>query len=154
MRSVDEIPGLDSETKEILYKDSGAWSAVTLTNGLKHVIILNPSHSGGRVASDLMHELSHLIIGHKPGRVDITEDGTLILNTYAKNQEDEANWLAGCLLLPRDALVAALRSNCGVEEIANQYGASMAMVEYRLNVTGAGLQLGRRRALARNSMRR
>lgn len=52
-----------------------------------------------------MHELARLIVGHRPGRVDITEDGALLLNKYDKQQEDEANWLAGCLLLPRPALL-------------------------------------------------
>lgn len=59
---------------------------------------------GGRPASDLMHELAHIIIGHEPARVDVTEDGALIWNSHDQRQEDEANWLSGCLLLPREAL--------------------------------------------------
>jgi hypothetical protein len=46
-----------------------------------------------------MHELAHVIIGHEPARVDVTEGGSLILNTYNREQEDEADWLAGCLSL-------------------------------------------------------
>lgn len=63
-------------------------------------------HRNGRLASDIMHELAHLIIGHEPARVDVTEDGLLILNTFSQKQEDEAKWLSGCLLLPRPALLA------------------------------------------------
>jgi hypothetical protein len=34
------------------------------------------------------------------------------LRTYNKDQEDDANWLAGCILLPREALLYARR--CGI----------------------------------------
>ena len=93
-----------------------------------------------------MHELSHIIIGHKPGRVDITEDGSLILNTYDKTQEDEATWLAGCLLLPREALLWAVRQALSTAETTQRYGVSVQMLEYRLNVTAVRLQVRRRRA--------
>ena len=41
--------------------------------------------------------------------IDITEDGFLILNTFDRDQEDEAPWLPGCLPPPRDALVSIRR---------------------------------------------
>lgn len=146
VRSVDEVPDLDAESRDVLASDSGSWSAVTITNGARHVVILNSAHSAGRSASDLMHELAHVLIGHEPSRVDITEDGSLILNTYGKAQEDEANWLAGCLLLPRDALLSIVRRGLAVDAAAAEYGASVPMVEYRLNVTAVHLQLRRGRS--------
>ena len=42
-----------------------------------------------------MHELAHVIIGHTPARVDVTEDGALILNTYDRQQEDEGTPSSG-----------------------------------------------------------
>jgi hypothetical protein len=146
VHTADEVPGLDRESRSVLSGDSDGWSAVTITDGVKHVIILNSAHSVGRSASDLMHELSHIIIGHSPGRVDITEDGSLILNTYDKAQEQQANWLAGCLLLPREALLWILREGLSREAAAQRYGVSVQMLEYRLNVTAVRLQIRRRRA--------
>lgn len=146
VRSVDEVPDLDQESRSALAMDSGGWSAVTLTDGIRHVVILNSLHSAARSASDLMHELAHLMIGHEAGRVDITEDGSLILNTYDRTQEDEANWLAGCLLLPRDALLWILKRGLSLDAAAREYGASTQMMEYRLNVTAVRLQIGRQRA--------
>jgi hypothetical protein len=55
-----------------------------------------------------MHETAHIIIGHDPARVDVTEDGLLILSSHNKQQE-EAKWLSGCLLLPREALLLIRR---------------------------------------------
>lgn len=146
---IEEVPGLDTRVLHtLLHEDPDSWSAVTITNGRKSVIILNSSHSGGRPASDLMHELAHVIIGHTPARVDVTEDGALILNTYDRQQEDEANWLAGSLLLPRDALMWIRKQRLDLHAAAREYGVSVQMLQYRLNVTGVDYQLrgGRTRA--------
>lgn len=149
VHSVDEVPGLDGDSLSTLLADSDGWSAVTMTDGVRHVVILNSSHSAGRSSSDLMHELSHIILAHKPGRVDVTEDGALILNTYDRKQEDEANWLAGCLLLPRQALLWIVRQGLASEESARRYRVSEQMLSYRLNVTAVSMQARRRRALIR-----
>src|SRR5207244_2906081 len=94
-------------------------------------------------ASDLMHELSHLLLGHKAARVDITEDGSLMLNTFDRAQEEEANWLAGALLLPREALVFICKSYTDLKRAAKEYGVSMEMLTYRLQVTAVQKQLQR-----------
>lgn len=116
---------------------------MTLTVGSKDLIILNPAHSGGRPASDLMHEVAHLLMGHKPARVYVSEDGLLMLDTYDRVQEEEARWLAGCLLLPREALVFIRRGNMDLRTAAEKYGVSLDMLQYRLNVTGVDRQLRR-----------
>jgi len=150
IHGVDEVPNLDPRAiQTLLYDDPDSWSAVTITNGRQNVIIFNSSHRGGRPASDLMHELAHVIIGHEPARVDVTEDGSLILNTYNRDQEDEANWLAGCLLLPRDALLWIKHQGLEPREAAKQYGVSVAMLHYRVNVSGVEQQLQRTRASIR-----
>lgn len=146
VHSLDGVPALDDESRQIFLGESGGWSAVTLTNGRKTVVVLNSAHSAARSASDLMHELAHLLIGHQAGRIDITEDGALILNTFDRLQKEEATWLAGCLLLPREALLWTLQQKLEPEAAAQRYGASLAMFNYRLNVTGAEQQVRLRAA--------
>jgi hypothetical protein len=143
--TVDQVPGLDRGTTDVLLGREGldSWSAVTITDGSKNIVILNSGHSRGRSASDLTHELAHIIIGHKPGRVDITEDGALMLNTYERQQEDEANWLSGCLLLPRPALLWLTRQRFDSRSAARHFGVSVDMLQYRLRVTGVANQVGR-----------
>lgn len=142
----EEVPGVDDDTLRILLtEDSDSWSAITVSVGTRDLIIVNSSHTGGRPASDLTHELSHLLIGHQPARVDITEDGLLILNTYDKAQEEEANWLAGCLLLPREALFEIRRRNLGEVAASGEYAVSVAMLRFRFNVSGVDFQLKRAR---------
>ena len=142
----EEVPGLDADTLQVLLtEDPDSWSAITVSVGARDLIIVNSSHSGGRPASDLTHELSHILIGHEPARVDITEDGLLILNSYDKTQEEEANWLSGCLLLPREALFAIRRRRLTDTVAAREYGVSVAMLRFRLNVSGVDFQLKRAR---------
>jgi Zn-dependent peptidase ImmA (M78 family) len=148
VRGVEEVPQLDAPSRRILlHQDPDSWSAVTITDGSRSVVILNSTHSRGRSASDLMHELAHLIIGHRPGRVDLTEDGALMLNTYDRQQEDEANWLAGCLLLPRPALLWLRKRRLSLADATLHFGVSMDMLQYRLRVTGVDHQFKRTVAL-------
>jgi hypothetical protein len=140
----DQIPGIDPGSLRVLLRDEpGSWSAVTISEGSRHVIVLNSAHSGGRPASDLMHELAHILLGHTPARVDVSEDGLLMLNTYDRQQEDGAGWLAGCLLLPRVGLEWIHQQGLELKVEARRYGVSLAMLQYRLKVTGVERQFGR-----------
>lgn len=138
------IPGLSEESLGVLLRNDGktasCWSAVTLVVGTKVAVILNSSHPPARQASDLAHELAHRIRGHKTQEVDVTEDGLMLLKSYDKLQEDEADWLAGCLLLPREALLAIKRQGLDEAAAASKYGVSPRMLNYRLSCTGVNRQ--------------
>jgi hypothetical protein len=142
----EKVPGLDAESlRVLLHDDPESWSALTVTVGSACAIVLNSVHSGGRPASDLMHELAHILANHIPARLDITSDGLLILNTYDKQQEEEAAWLAGALLLPRVALELIYRQRVDPSEAAERYGISLSMFQYRVRMTGIERQFPRRR---------
>jgi Zn-dependent peptidase ImmA (M78 family) len=67
----------------------------------------------------------------------------IALRTHNKEQEDEANWLAGSLLLPRDALFSIRRRRLTDEEACQEYGVSLAMLRFRFNASGVDIQLRR-----------
>ena len=140
---IEDIPGIPPECLATLLADGESWSAATVVEGNRHAIILNSAHSPARQNSDLMHELAHLIRAHTPARMDVSADGLLLLSTYDRKQEDEANWLAGCLLLPRATLIKSRQLRLSVAGIAAKYGASEEMTKYRINVTGVEYQLVR-----------
>jgi Zn-dependent peptidase ImmA (M78 family) len=104
---------------------------------------MNPTHSKKRQRNDLMHELSHIILKHKPNRIDVTRDGLLILKNYEKTQEEEADWLAGCLLLPRKLLLQVVKQRNSMEQTSDNLGVSVALLKYRINVTGISRQMAR-----------
>jgi hypothetical protein len=142
VRRIEQIPNLAPGTiQQLTVRDPDAWSAVTLCHNDRYLVVLNSSHPRSRQANTLMHELSHLIIGHKPARLDITRDGLMILSSYNKQHEEEATWLAAALLLPRDALVQIRRRGLSDAQAADLYGCSKQLVTYRIQTTGVDVQL-------------
>lgn len=141
----NDIPGLPEEVlDQLARKDPFGWHAVSLSlpDG-QMLLIYNPKKSDGRKASDIAHELAHIVLEHKPSTVILSQDGSFAMRTYDQKQEDEANWLAWSLLLPREALIRAMRRGTSIDETANLYGVSPQLVKYRLSVTGVSVQLAR-----------
>ena len=142
-----DVPGLNSSAVEVLLRNDGitpsCWSAVTLVVGTKTVVILNSSHSAARQASDLAHELAHRIRGHTAAEVSVSDEGMMLLKNYPKELEEEADWLAGCLLLPREALLFIRKSGMSDEDALEQYGISQRMLSYRLATSGVAKQVAR-----------
>jgi hypothetical protein len=64
-------------------------------------------------------------------------------NAYSDEQEQEADWHAAALLLPRDALVHHRSRGKTTLEIANHFGVSVALCEWRLRMTGVEIQIRR-----------
>jgi hypothetical protein len=140
----DEVCGLADECRRRLTNDhSENWSAITVANGKHHLIVVNTAHAPTRRNSDLAHELAHVILGHEPSMMFASPGSGIALRTHNKEQEDEANWLAGCLLLPRDALFLIRRRRLSDEEACQEYGVSIAMLRFRLNASGVDIQLKR-----------
>jgi uncharacterized protein DUF955 len=59
----------------LLGEHADSWSAFTITNGRKPMIVYNPAHSAARTASNLMHELAHIILGHRPAKMFLNASG-------------------------------------------------------------------------------
>ncbi|MCX6592848.1 MAG: ImmA/IrrE family metallo-endopeptidase [Acidobacteria bacterium] len=144
VRYIEQIPDLAPDTiLQLTVNDSTVWSALTVCHNGRYLVVLNSAHPKTREANTLMHELAHLIIGHKPARLDITDDGLMILSSYDQQHEDEANWLAAALLLPRDALVHSRKQGLTNEEAAAHYGCSVQLFTMRINTTGVDVQIRR-----------
>ena len=139
-----DIPGVPSKVlNQLLEKDPWGWSAVSHVSKGRPLVIYNPKHSAGRRASDIMHELAHIILDHDPGKMIMSQDGTMVMRSYDRKQEEEANWLGWSILLPREALVSARRLRLSNLQIAQKYGVTEDLVEFRLRVTGVKAQFGR-----------
>lgn len=134
--------------EQLLINDSDSWSGLTLKESSQFFVVINPSHPIGRQRNTLMHELAHIHLEHTPARVDFSSSGMMLLSDYPVDQEDEADWLAAAVLLPRDALHNLRRSGKSADEIAAMYGVSKQLCDWRLRMTGVDSQL--RRAAATN----
>ena len=142
-----EVKGLTPETLLVLNDESDqSWSALTLRLGTHHLIIHKPVSSKGRRNNVIMHELAHIILGHELATACILEDGSLVPGNFDQDQEDEADWLAGALLLPRPALLSIRRRQLLDDAACKEHLVSLDMLNWRLRMTGVDYQLSRRRA--------
>jgi Zn-dependent peptidase ImmA (M78 family) len=117
------------------------FSAMTVFCGTRRVIVYNDSHSNGRQASDIAHELSHGILLHPP-RPALDAKGCRHWND---DVEDEAEWLSGALLISEEAALSIARRRLPLDQAATFYGVSQQMVRWRLGTTGAQKRLARTR---------
>ena len=141
-----DIRGMSEDhLAQLLQRDTSGWSAVTVVTGSSSVIIHNPSHSAGRIASNVAHEVAHLILEHEPTKLVLSQDGTFVMRSFNPKQEEEANWLAWCLLLPRQAIVSSLKRRLTIAEMADAFGVSQTLVNFRVRMTGAQTQIKRSR---------
>ncbi len=141
--SVTELGLEDKDVHQLVHEDPDAWSAITVSASGREAIIVNPNHRGGRYSSDVMHELAHLLLGHTPISWFFVGSEELALRGYDTAAEEEANWLAGALLLPREALMRAQRQRATDPVICERYGVSRQMLAFRKRVTAVDRQFGR-----------
>jgi hypothetical protein len=145
--SPDEIPDFQGRFRDqLLVHDSSSWSALTLERAGQRVIVVNSSHSVPRQNSNVMHELAHVILEHEAARVDVSPQGLMLLETYDLQQEAEADWLGGALLVPREAPLIRLKQNRRLELAAAYFGVSVQLIRMRRDTTGIGRQLSYQRA--------
>lgn len=138
-----EILEKTSDSYKILMS-SKEWSALTMPciSG-ERIIIHNNKNSRYRQESDLMHELAHVICEHETPDSSRIDGIGILLRNYNEQQEKEAEWLGGCLQLPRDALLWHIKRCQSVKEIAEVFSASETMVRFRINSTGVNRQSSR-----------
>lgn len=130
---------------QLLNVDPDSWSAFTLSEGAAYLIIVNPRHPATRRQNDLMHEIAHIELKHVAVHVTLSENKLLLLSDYSDEQEQEADWYAAALLVPRDALVAMRSRGLTSAQIAAHFGVSEALCAWRLRMTGVDVQLSRSR---------
>ncbi len=107
----------------------------------QHLIVANTAQSPRRQNSVIMHELAHIILGHELQSGTITDGGHFIPTNYDQDQEDEAAWFGGTLLLPRPALLWMRRQRLTDEDAANHFGVSPDLLKWRVRMTGIDYQL-------------
>lgn len=145
--STSQVAGLCVQDVAVLSNEADqSWSALTMRMGSQNLVVYKPVTSEGRRNNVIMHELSHIILGHELAQACILEDGSLAPGNFNQDQEDEADWLAGTLLLPRPALLNIRQSGQSPAEACSQFCVSNEMLTWRMRMTGVDYQLSRARA--------
>lgn len=144
--SVEDVQGLTQGSRATLIDDEDtSWAALTMRMGANDLVIYKPVQSLGRRNNVIMHELSHIILGHELAQACLLDDGSLVPGNFSQDQEDEADWLAGTLLLPRPALLSIKAAGLSDERACDHYMVSKEMLRWRTRMTGVEYQMSRRR---------
>lgn len=145
----EDVPKLTPESLLQLRGNDGraSWSAVTVSQSGIRLVILNSGHPKTRQANSLAHELSHIILNHTSDETQWSPEGILFRTRFDEEQEAEANWLAACLLLPREGLWRVYWQKRSPEALAQHFRVSPQLVNWRLRMTGITRQARRAAAL-------
>ena len=141
---------LDSSTVELLSTEAcDEWSAMSVPLDADHehwAVLLNDCHTIERQRVTLLEEIWHILIGHKLTR--IAKVAEAYGRTYDSVEEHDAYYLASATLLPRSAIAAAVAERRTSISIAQQFGTSSELVDYRIKRLGLWRDhLGKRVAL-------
>lgn len=136
--------GLSRERLNIFGNGAGyeEFSAVVLETPHGKLLIYNHFHSQNRINSSVAHEIAHVDCQHDFSTMPSGE-GLGLIREFPKEFEDEANWFAGCLLIPRKGLEWAAKQGMNKKEIAVHFNTSEEMARWRYNKTGMALQMKR-----------
>jgi Zn-dependent peptidase ImmA (M78 family) len=144
IRSADELVDR-AELEELDQLQPGAFSAATFhLPGGRTVTVYNPCNDNGRTNSDIAHEIAHILLNHEVR--ELQQIGGHTFFTCNPEQEEEANWLAGCLLLPRALLLREAYAGSDPATVAQKHHVSLPMARFRLNASGVLLQARRARS--------
>jgi hypothetical protein len=141
--ALSELAETAPRVLHLLHVEPSAFSATTVFAGTHRMIVHNDGHAPARRNSNITHEISHALLLHEP-KPALDHRGC---RHWDQNVEDEANWLAGALLLPADAALAVARGWRSEQEAMEHFGVSEKMLDWRLNATGARKRVQRAKGM-------
>lgn len=128
-----ELPNIETEiVRKAL--DSQRWGAIAVPT-MPPIVIYHPGRPTLQFESDVMHELAHLILGHKPEQLGKISDN-FVSRHYPKKQEYEADFLADCLQLPKVGLQYVKQLHMTDEQIMDFFSVTSETLLRRMESTG------------------
>lgn len=118
------------------------FSAAMVYRGTRRRILYNGQNTPARRRSDVAHELSHVLLEHEPGPMR----GEGESRTWNPEQEKEAAWMGSVLLVPEHVALRIARHDTPMTGAASSYGVSVALMQWRLRMSGALKRVERERA--------
>jgi transcriptional regulator with XRE-family HTH domain len=114
----------------------GEWSAMSVPldeEGDAWTVVRNDLHSLERQKVTYLEECWHILLGHQLTKIAKISDS--YGRTYDSDEEHDAYYLAGATLVPGSAVISAVESGAA-ETLAEKYGVSQQLVEYRIKRLG------------------
>lgn len=126
-----------SISKELRGRASGEWSAMSVPLDPSNecwVVLLNDGHTIERQRVTILEEIWHILLGHKLTK--IARIAEAYGRTYDETEEHDAYYLASATLLPKAAILEAVRNRVSSANIAERFGTSKELVDYRIKRLG------------------
>lgn len=127
----------------LLRADGSALSGALIPDGTAMIILENDAQPLTRRRTTMCHELAHVVLEHQFG-VSLSDDKRRC--GLGGDQEAEADWLSGEMLIPTDGAFRLARANATDERAAAEYDVSLAVARWRMNHSGARKVMQRARA--------
>lgn len=105
------------------------WSAALIPLGTARVIVENDAHAPARRRSNIAHELGHHLLEHPFDAVILGEDHE---RQFDKEQERQAKFVSGELLVPEEAAKKAAYSNWTNAQVAAAFGVSEQFAQMQM----------------------
>lgn len=129
---------LEAATVKQLRGDAGGeWSAMSVPIDLDNerwAVLLNDSHAVERQRVTLLEEYWHILLGHKLTKISKVAEA--FGRTYDATEEHDAYYLAAASLLPKGAVLTCIDKRLASPQIANKFGCSPELVDYRIKRLG------------------
>ncbi len=143
---------LEESLVKKLRKASDEWSAMSVPldlSGDQWAVLLNDHHKKERQRVTVLEEYWHILLGHKLTKIARLAEA--YGRTYDKSEEHDAYYLAAATLLPRIAIIKAVKAKESSEDIARAFGTSPELVDYRIKRLGLWRDhVGKKIALSSN----
>jgi hypothetical protein len=110
------------------------FSAAVVPVGTGRLVLINDEHAIQRQHSNLGHELGHVLLEHQFPLTVLGADGCRSLD---REVEEQAAWLSGELLVPKQAAFLLARRGATDVEVARRFQVSVPLAAWRMNQSGA-----------------
>jgi IrrE N-terminal-like domain len=132
---VIQLSDLDGPARDHFLKaDGSALSGALIPVGTGVAILENDAQPQTRRRTTMCHELAHVVLEHQFG-VSLSADERKC--GLGGEQEDEADWLSGEMLIPYDGAFRLARANATDQYAADLFDVSFAVARWRMNHSGA-----------------
>jgi hypothetical protein len=141
--SVVQLSSLHGPARDhFLHAEGSSLSGALIPLGTGVVILENDAQPLTRRRTTMCHELAHVVLEHEFG-VSLSDERKCGLGG---DQEEEADWLSGEMLIPTDGAFRLARVNATDEQAALAFDVSLAVARWRMNHSGARKVAARARA--------
>lgn len=131
---VIELSALDTDARhKFLHAEGSALSGALIPMGTKVVILENDAQPRARRRTTMCHEIAHVVLEHSFG-IALGDERKCGLGG---DQESEADWLSGEMLIPYDGALKLARANTDDYRVAQVFDVSLAVARWRMNGSGA-----------------